>query len=169
IHENGDFLDTGILGARVIFHVLTAAGESELAWKMITRKEFPSYGAFIEFGETTLPECFELPGQGNYSHNHHMFGDIKNWFISCVAGLRYNPNGTDHGFVLIKPAFIRSLSFAEATYASPNGDIFVRWERKNGKIELHVRTADGITAEIVLPDGTHIKHSGDMVYPVPQN
>ncbi|MBO4392124.1 MAG: family 78 glycoside hydrolase catalytic domain [Clostridia bacterium] len=169
IHENGDFLDTGILGARVIFHVLTAAGESELAWKMITRKEFPSYGAFIEFGETTLPECFELPGQGNYSHNHHMFGDIKNWFISSVTGLRYNPNGTDHGFVLIKPAFIRALSFAEATYASPKGDIFVRWERKNGKIELRVRTAEKISAEIVLPDGTHIKHSGDMVYPVPQN
>ena len=164
IHENGDFLDTGILGARVIFHVLSDAGEAALAYKMITRPEFPSYGAMILFGETTVPESFELPGEGIYSHNHHMFCDIKNWFISAVAGLRYNPDGTDHNAVLIKPAFIDALTFAEASYLSPAGEIFVRWERTDGGVNLRVRTADGIAAEIVLPNGIHIAHTGDRVY-----
>ena len=164
IHENGDFLDTGILGARVIFHVLSDAGESELAWKMITRKEFPSYGALIGFGETTIPEFFGLPGEGNYSHNHHMFCDSKNWFISSVAGLRYNPDGTDHRHALIKPAFIDGLTFAKASYASPAGEIFVRWERTGNETELRVRTADGITAEVVMPDGARTAHSGDRIY-----
>ncbi len=165
IRENGGFLDTGILGARVIFHVLSEAGESELAWHMITRKEFPSYGALIGFGETTIPEFFLLPGEGCYSHNHHMYCDIKNWFISAVAGLRYNPDGTDHRRVLVRPALIGGLSFAEARYESPAGEIFVRWERTDGGAELHVRTANGITAEIVLPDGTHLTHTGDRFYP----
>ena len=164
IHENGDFLDTGILGARVIFHVLSEAGESNLAWKMITRKDFPSYGALIGFGETTLPEFFRRPGEGIYSHNHHMYGDIKNWFISAVAGLRYNPDGTDHRHVLVKPALVSALSFAEASAASPFGEIFVRWERTDGGAELHVRTPKGMTAEILLPDGTHMVHTGDRVY-----
>ncbi len=164
IHDNGDFLDTGILGARVIFHVLSEAGESELAWKMITRKEFPSYGALIGFGETTIPECFDLPGEGNYSHNHHMYCDIKNWFISAVAGLRYNPDGRDPSRVLIKPALISSLTFAEARYDSPAGQIFVRWDRTENGAELLVRAADGITAEIVTPDGASRIHTGEGRY-----
>ncbi len=166
IHENGDFLDTGILGARVIFHVLTAAGESDLAWKMITRREFPSYGALIDFGETTIPEVFDRPGEGNSSHNHHMYCDIKNWFISCVAGLRYNPTGDDHRHVLIKPAYINGLSFAEATYNSPAGDIYVRWDRTESGINLHVCTADGITAEVVMPNGTRKVHNGEALYTI---
>ncbi len=164
IHENGDFLETGILGARAIFHVLSGAGESELAWKMITRKEFPSYGALVDFGETTIPEFFDLPGEGNYSHNHHMYCDIKNWFISAVAGLRYNPDGTDLSRVRIQPAFIKSLSFAEARYDSPRGEIFVRWERTGEGVDLRVRTDERITAEIILPDGARFTHRGDNVF-----
>ena len=166
IHENGDFLDTGILGARVIFHVLTEAGESDLAWKMITRPEFPSYASFIRFGETTIPECFDLPGEGRYSHNHHMYCDIKNWFISAVAGLRFNPDGNDVSHVLIKPAFIGGLAFAEATYRAPAGEIFTRWERGEDGLTLTVRTPDAVTADVVLPDGTRLSHTGERTYRV---
>ena len=165
IHENGDFLDSGIVGARVIFHVLSGAGESELAWKMITRREFPSYGALIDLGETTLPEFFRLSGEGYYSHNHHMYGDIKNWFISAVAGLRYNPDGADRSRVLVQPAFIGGLDFAEASYDSPAGEIIVRWDRKDGGVDLRVRIPEGISAEVALPDGSRISHTGDRTYP----
>ena len=164
IHENGDFMDFGILGARAIFHVLTEAGESELAWKMITRPEFPSYGALIGFGETTIPECFDLPGEGKYSHNHHMYCDIKNWFISAVAGLRFNPDGDDVGSVLIRPAFLKDLTFAEATYRAPAGEISARWERGEDGLTLTVRTPDAVTATIALPDGTRLSHTGEKTY-----
>ena len=153
IHKNADFLDVGILGARVIFHVLSELGESELAYKMITRKEFPSYGAFIGFGETTIPEAFCRPGEGNYSHNHQMYCDIKNWFISRVAGLRYNPTGREHDRVLIEPSFISSLDFAEAEYASPAGRIAVRWERAGIGIRLTLSAPAAVSYEIALPDG----------------
>lgn len=86
------------------------------------------------------------------------------WFISAVAGLRYNPDGTDHSRVLIQPALIKDLNFAEARYDSPNGEIFVRWERTDETVNLRVCTAEGITAEVVLPDGTRITHKGDDVY-----
>ena len=154
IHKNGDFIDFGIIGARVLFHVLSDAGEGELAYKMITRPEFPSYGALIGFGETTIPESFDLPGEGGGSHDHHMFCDIKNWFISRVAGLRYNPDGDDCRRVLVKPSYISSLRFAEAEYLSPFGKIAVRWERVDGEIRLTLDAPEEISYEIVLPDGT---------------
>ena len=132
---------------------------------MITRREFPSYGALIDLGETTLPEFFRLSGEGYYSHNHHMYGDIKNWFISAVAGLRYNPDGADRSRVLVQPAFIGGLDFAQASYDSPAGEIIVRWDRTDGGVDLRVRTPEGISAEIALPDGSRFSHTGEGVYP----
>lgn len=164
IRENGGFLDVGILGARSIFHVLSEFGESDLAWDLITRKEFPSYGALIALGETTLPEFFRLPGEGYCSHNHHMFGDVKNWFISCVAGLRYNPDARDHRRVQVRPAFIGGLAFAEAYFESPLGRISVRWERKDDGVVLSVNTPAGIAADVIGPDGARFAHSGEKVY-----
>ena len=166
IHKNGDFLDVGILGARTLFRVQADADEADLAYKMITRREYPSYGRFIDAGLTTLPECFEIgfPDAEAGSYNHHMFGDIKAWFISCVAGITPNPERSDPDHMLIRPNFISSLDFAEAHYDAPAGRIFVRWERKDGRVELLVRAADGITAEVVLPDGARTAHVGENVY-----
>ncbi|MBQ9543865.1 MAG: family 78 glycoside hydrolase catalytic domain, partial [Clostridia bacterium] len=166
IHKGGDFLDTGMLGARVIFHVLSDFGQSALAYKMITRSEYPSYGFFIKMGLTSIPECFCRPEKGNYSRNHHAFCDIKNWFISCVAGLRFNPSRRDTASVLIKPAFIPGLDFAEAFYESPSGKIKVRWERKNAKdggITLALTSPDSVSYKIVLPDGSERDGTGSAV------
>ncbi len=44
IREADDHIDVGVLGGRVIFHVLTRFGYSDLAFKMITREDYPSYG-----------------------------------------------------------------------------------------------------------------------------
>lgn len=141
IHENNDFLDFGILGARIMFHLLSENGYGDLAYKMITRPEWPSYGHFIEQGLTALPESFFEDFEDCDSLNHHFFGDITNWFISKVAGIRYNPDGKDHSKVIIKPDFISALDSAEASLDTPNGKVFVRWERINNNIRLTV-TAD---------------------------
>ncbi len=138
IHANSDFIDFGILGARVLFHLLSSYGESDLAYKMICRPEWPSYGNFIERGYTSLPENFVIDEKDIHSLNHHFFGDISNWFISCVAGLRYNPTGTDGNSVLIKPSFISNLDFAKASFESPYGLISVEWKRIDGEITVSV-------------------------------
>ncbi|MBQ6019844.1 MAG: family 78 glycoside hydrolase catalytic domain [Clostridia bacterium] len=166
IHKNDDFLDVGILGARVLFRVLADAGEADLAYKMITRREFPSYGRFIDAGLTTLPECFEIgfPGAEAGSYNHHMFGDIKAWFISCVAGLNVNPERSDPNHIQVKPNFISALSFAEAAYRAPAGEVRVRWERTGECVDLSVSLPDGVTAEVVFPDGTRTAQTGTRTY-----
>lgn len=153
IHQNGDFLDFGILGARVMFHVLSDFGESDLAYKMITRPEWPSYGHFIEQGLTSLPEEFFRDGQKHNSLNHHFFGDIANWFISEVAGLRYNPDCDNVNFIRIAPAFIDKLDFAQASYDSPVGRIFIKWQKAECGIELTAEIPDGMNFELILPDG----------------
>lgn len=144
IHEKNDSFDCGFLGISVLFHVLSDFGESELAWKMITKKEFPSYGHLIELGETALPEHFMPDGAPNDSHNHHFFGDIARWFIREVAGLRVENAQT----VTIRPAFLGEINFAEAYYDLPAGRVAVEWKRERDRIVLRYRAPETIVCKI---------------------
>lgn len=143
--------DCGMLGLHVLFHVLSEFGESELAYKMITKKEYPSYAQWIEQGETTLVEGFAPYGvdTSGGSHNHHVFGDVSRWFMKCIAGL----NVIDFQSVEIKPFFIEKLDYASAYYELPKGKVSVEWKRKNDGVILKVNCPDSIRCTIKLPDG----------------
>ncbi len=146
--KNNSF-DCGFLGMHTLFHVLSEFGRSELAYEMITKKEYPSYAHLIEQGETTLVESFQPDGKPCGSHNHHFFGDIGRWFIKCVAGL----NVLDFQNIEIKPSFIKQLSYASAYYELPQGKVSVEWKRNSDKIILNVNCPGTINNNIILPDG----------------
>lgn len=152
VHEKADHFDCGMIGMRVIFHVLSACGQGNLAYKMITRKDYPSYGMLINQGLTTLPESFLPPEKWDSpdSLNHHFMGDITSWFISKVVGICVNPELTSPNYIVVEPDFIEELDFAEAFYKAPAGKIKVRWERKNGKITVYVTHDKDITIKVNL-------------------
>lgn len=151
VHEAGDHLDVGVLGGRVLFHVLSMFGHSELALKMIARPDYPSYGNWIARGATTLWENF-LPDSVS-SANHHFWGDISAWFIKRLAGICFNPNGNDTGKVDIRPTFVSTLNFAEGFYEAPAGKILSRWERKGEEIVLTLEIPETVRASLFLENG----------------
>lgn len=151
IHQENDHIDVGVLGGRIIFHVLTMFGDSNLAYKMITRPDYPSYGNWVKRGATTLWEDF-WPDKV-YSMNHHFWGDISAWFIKCIAGIRLNPDGGDISTVDIRPSFIDDLTHADGFHISPNGKISSSWERKDNKIYMSVKIPDSINARAILENG----------------
>lgn len=161
IHENNDFIDFGILGARIMFHLLSAYGEYELAYKMITRPEWPSYGHFIEQGLTALPESFFPEYEDCDSLNHHFFGDIANWFISNVAGIKYNPDGKSFNKVIISPCFIEKLTFAEASLETPFGKVAVKWERKGNEVKIYTDADERLQLEVIVNNTTLINADGE--------
>ena len=144
IHDAGDHMDCGILGARVLFRLLAENGEAELAFKMITRKDEPSFGNWIERGATSMWENFGSP----QSRNHHFYGDIAAFFIKYIAGLYYIFDKIE-----ISPCFIDGLNFAEASCR----DISVKWERCRGvygeNILLTVDCPDYAEGTIILRKG----------------
>ena len=149
IHEKNDSFDCGILGCHKIFHVLSKFGEGELAFKMITKKDYPSYGHLLEIGETSLPERFMPDGAPCDSHNHHFFGDIARWFIREIAGLRVENYKT----VVIKPDFTLPITSAEAYYELPSGRVSVKWDTENdGKIRLEYVCPEGVDVSVILPE-----------------
>ncbi|HZK39269.1 MAG TPA: family 78 glycoside hydrolase catalytic domain [Clostridia bacterium] len=153
IRECGGHIDFGILGARVIFHVLSEFGMSDLAYNMITRTDFPSYGYWVAIGATSLWEDFQPKGKRPNSLNHHFFGDISNWFISKIAGLQVNPYGTDVREVHIKPSFVTALDHAQAHYDTVAGRVETGWRREGDEFILKIKIPSAVKGKIILPAG----------------
>ena len=154
IHEKDDHLDTGCLGARVIFHVLSAFGEAELAYHMITRTDYPSYGHWVtEENCTALFEAFQKPGASPSSKNHHFFGDISSWFLRNLAGIKVNPHARSANEVEISPEFLEELTCAEGEIGVPAGRVKVAWHREGDAVLLDLEMPEGVTGEIRLSHG----------------
>ncbi len=145
----------GVIGLRYLFHVLTALGEHELAYKILTNDTYPGYGQWVKYGYTSLGEAFfpHMDVKRLNSANHHFLGDFSNWFLKCIAGLRYNPNADDIRSCDITPGFLDHMTFAEGSFSSNAGEISVRWERKEDAIILQVDVPQDFTGEILLPEG----------------
>jgi len=151
VRDFDDHIDVGVLGARVIFHVLTRFGYSDLAYKMITREDYPSYGNWLKRGATTLWENF-MPDTAN-SMNHHFWGDISAWFIKCLAGIVLNPNTNNVNEIKIAPHFVNALDTVSAYHLAPAGKISVSWRREGQAVTLETVIPNGTTATAELPEG----------------
>jgi alpha-L-rhamnosidase len=151
VHACGDHMDVGVLGGRVLFRVLSDFGYADLAYHMITREDFPSYGNWLKRGATTLWENF-YPNRVA-SMNHHFWGDISAWFMEYLGGIRPNPGLHDPSKVEIRPCFVSQLSHANAFCTVLGGRLETHWQRTDDGILLTVQLPEGVHATGTLPDG----------------
>ena len=85
--------------------------------------------------------------------NHHFWGDISNWFITKIAGLRINPKGNDASYVDIVPDFITGLDHASAYYDTVKGKVSVSWKRCGDEIHLTVTKPEDVKGRVLLKNG----------------
>lgn len=144
IETDGAF-DCGVLGARVLFHVLSRFGRTDLAYRLITDPDHPSYGRMIRCGSDTLWENFAMEPAGTGSLNHHFFGDVSSWFIQNLAGLQQNPLDRDPLECRVLPRFIEALAHVSAARELPCGTLALEY----------TRTGDTVTCTLQVPAGAH--------------
>jgi alpha-L-rhamnosidase len=152
VHQYGDLMDVGVLGARVLFHVLARFGHADLALRMIEGPQFPSYGYWLQCGATSLWENF-FPNDKADSRNHHFWGDISSFFIQHLAGIQLNPTGRDVNRLNIAPRFVESLDHAQGWHIAPAGKISSSWVRENGQIRLTLEIPQVMNGRILLESG----------------
>ena len=154
IDEVDGHFNTGVLGGRVIYRVLAENGEVDLAYNMIVRPDYPSYGNWVKRGATTLWEGFQPENGRVLSLNHHFWGDVSAWFYTYLAGMRINPTGKDVTNVDIKPLFPNKLNSVSAYHDLRDGRISVSWERTNDRsITLKIESSEKLHGKIILPEG----------------
>ena len=145
--KNKGHFDTGMMATPYLLEVLTKYGRSDLAYTLMNRRDYPSYGYNIERGATTLWETW----QGNESHSHPMFGSVTAWFYQNLGGI--NPDENKPGFkhIIIKPELIKDLGFVNTTYKSIYGEIKSNWQVKNDSLKLNIKIPPNTTATVLLP------------------
>lgn len=143
-------IDTGIIGAKFVLRVLSENGRTDLAYKLVTRREQPSWAWWIEQGATTLWEDWK----GESSLNHIMFGDVSNWMIQWIAGIGIDPASPGFKHFFVRPQVVGGMTWAKASHLSPYGWIKSSWQVDGGAFKLHVTIPPNSTATVFLP-GAH--------------
>ncbi|WP_179218656.1 alpha-L-rhamnosidase [Saccharibacillus sp. O23] len=151
IEEKGGHLDTGIYGTRHLLDVLADHGRIDLAYELLRKKTYPSFGWQIEQGATTLWEQWSFKG-GMHSHDHAMFGGIGASFYTRLAGIV--PLEPGYAKIGIRPYVPAGLDWIEAELNTPVGRIFSGWRREDNRLTFAIGIPEGASAEAVLPVGT---------------
>lgn len=158
----------GFLGLSFLMPVLNTLGRDDIAWKVLTNNEFPSWFYMINQGATTLWERWD-----SYHHekgffdptmnsfNHCSLGCIGEWLFSGIAGIKL----IEPGFKKVKiSSYIpEDLNFAEASFKSKYGIIKSRWEKKEGQIRMNIEIPFNTSAEVVIPSGIYHLNSDHHV------
>src|SRR6185369_11297328 len=137
IRNNDSRMGTGFLGTRALLPALSAAGQHDLAARLIQSHKFPSWGYEVDQGATTIWERWNsytkdkgFGGAQNASMNsfsHYSFGAICEWFYAGLAGI--NPDEPGYGTILLRPVVpdpaidygTKPLTYVRARYDSIHG------------------------------------------------
>lgn len=151
-------INTGIFGTRLLLEFLTQNGAKDIAYKIITSKEHPSYGFMLVNGATTLWECWEKVytpefcfSQGKSmkgypaSHNHPMLGSFAAWLYTAVGGLNFDCFGQTRT-VIFYPRFAEYVSKCEVRQMTSFGKVALQYSYKDGEFDKF---------EVLLPANTY--------------
>jgi alpha-L-rhamnosidase len=161
IEVDNSHLNLGLLGSKSIFHALSQNGYADLAYTVAAQETYPSYIYWIvKDNATTLYEQWQAIGEAKESSlNHIMFGEVSAWFYKALGGINIDPANPGFKNILLKPHFVKGLTFAEVSYDSPRGKIVSHWERKKKTVNYHVVIPANCTAELTVPDGYKLKNA----------
>ncbi|MEW2392251.1 alpha-L-rhamnosidase [Streptomyces venezuelae] len=158
-------LSTGFLGTPRLLHVLTETGHTDVAYRLLTQRSFPSWGYQIERGATTMWERWDsirpdgsFQDAGMNSFNHYAYGSVGAWMYANIAGIA----PAEPGFrkVLVRPRPGGGVTEAEGRFDSVRGPVTTRWRTGSDGFRLTLTLPAHTTAEVWIPAdaGARVDH-----------
>ena len=143
------YYDTGSSGQALYTRYFTESGERmDLVYELLRDKHHPSYGYFLEQGKTVWPERWSAIGN---SQIHTCYTGIGGYFIKGFGGIRPNPAQLGMQNMIIKPALVGDLTFANTEYESMYGNVVVNWKKEEKGATFHIEVPVNTTAKVYLP------------------
>jgi alpha-L-rhamnosidase len=151
-------------------------GYADEAYRLLLRRQMPSWGYMIDHGGTTIWERWDgwVEGRGFQSpsmnsFNHYAIGSVGEWVWRTAAGI--NPCESDPGCrrVEIRPVPGGGLTGVRAVWRSIRGPVGVAWQTSGAAFELDVSIPPNVRATVVLPAaaGTVVTEGGLQVAKAP--
>ena len=159
IHARGDHLSTGFVGVGYLCPALTAAGDTDLAYRLLLQDTFPSWGYSVRQGATTIWERwdghtqergFQDPGMNSF--NHYSLGSVGQWLFQDVAGIDTDPARPGYRHLWLHPHPGPGLSWVRAAFVSPHGPVVSRWQAAaDGRLTWDIQIPANTTATVWVP------------------
>ena len=151
-------MSTGFVGTPYIMHVLTAAGHTDIAYRLLFEERNPSWLYSVDHGATTMWEHWNgIKEDGSFwsrsmnSFNHYAYGAVVDWLFAAPAGIEV----TEAGYRGIRfcPHPDRRLGFVNASVETDLGTVTSNWYYRDDTLCFEFTVPEGSEAEIVLPNG----------------
>ncbi|HXW80077.1 MAG TPA: family 78 glycoside hydrolase catalytic domain, partial [Acidimicrobiales bacterium] len=140
-------ITTGFVGVSYLLPVLSSNGYSDVAYRLVEQRSFPSWLYTIDQGATTIWERwdgwtrehgFQSPRMNSF--NHYSLGSVGEWLYRFVLGIDLAPGSVAFERIVIRPHPAGSLRFARGSFQSVQGRIATTWARRHGVLTLTSRS-----------------------------
>jgi alpha-L-rhamnosidase len=160
------------VGTPYLLSVLTGLGRLDLAYRLLLRREFPSWLYPVVKGDaTTIWERWDgwTEERGFFdpemnSFNHYAYGSVAEWLYATVAGLDLDPDPNSSGWRRarlaprppVHPGLPEEplLTSAGARLQTVSGRYEVAWVIEAERFRFDASVPAGTTARVELPDGS---------------
>ncbi|MFI8872730.1 alpha-L-rhamnosidase [Streptomyces sp. NPDC055243] len=149
-------LSTGFLGTPRLLPVLTATGHTDVAYRLLVQRSFPSWGYQIDRGATTMWERWDsikpdgsFQDAGMNSFNHYAYGSVGEWMYANIAGIA----PADPGFrkILVRPRPGGGVTEAQGSFDALYGPVTTHWKTDSEGFRLTLTLPANTTAEVWIP------------------
>ena len=151
-------LTTGFVGVGYLLPALSSNGYSDVAYRLLEQRSFPSWQYAIDRGATTIWERwdgwtdergFQSPRMNSF--NHYSLGSVGEWLYRFVLGIELAPGATAFERLILRPHPGGSLTHARGSFQSVRGRIATAWDREEGGFRLDVEVPPNVRASIHVP------------------
>lgn len=159
IERRGNRLSTGFLGVGYLLPALTDNGRLDVAYRLLTQEQFPSWLYSIKHGATTIWERwdgwteekgFQTPDMNSF--NHYSLGSVGEWMFRYMAGLEADVSRPGFKHAVIRPQPGGGITSVKAGYDSLYGPISIEWTLSAaGEFILKLQIPANTTAEVHVP------------------
>ncbi len=133
--EECGHLKTGFVGTPYLLHALTKIGRSDIAYKLLLKKDFPSWLFPVTRGATTMWERWDgMKKDGSFatpemnSFNHYAYGSVGDWLYTTVAGIDSDFDEPAYKHIIFRPLPNKELGYAKARILTDAGEVISSWE-----------------------------------------
>lgn len=145
-HQYG--ITTGIFATKFLLDLLSRENRSEIAGKMVARREFPGWLHMLANGATTVWETWK-ESDNTFSNNHPMFGSVDAWMMKHLLGIEVAPDAIGANRVIIHPEAVAGVTWAKGSYRTPYGPVKMSWQQDSNRVvRMKVTIPGGVSARV---------------------
>jgi len=166
--QNSGHISTGVIGTQWLMRWLTLYGRGDIAYKLASNTTYPSWGYMVKNGATTIWELWNgnTADPAMNSQNHVMLlGDLLIWMYEDLGGIQSDATNVGFKKIIMKPSFVKELTYVNASHDSPYGKIESNWKREGYSLSWNVTVPANATALLYVPAGSMdaVKEDGKRI------